>query len=187
MSGVRSPQHPPLLFGVVVQLVRIPACHAGGRGFESRPLRQLSGLLKFMLQSIRDRTQGWITGVIVFLVCAAFALWGIHSYLEASGQPDIAAKVNKQSIQQADLSAAYSRLRQQQQMQLGADFVMDQKVEAQLKKQALDQLVMGQVLVQAAMKEGYRISMGQVYGALLMIPAFQVDGHFSRERFNEMI
>ena len=31
--------------GVVVQLVRIPACHAGGRGFESRPFRQFFSII----------------------------------------------------------------------------------------------------------------------------------------------
>ncbi len=141
-----------------------------------------------MLQSIRDRSQGWLAGVIVFLVIATFALWGIHSYLTSSGnQLDVVATVNGKQITQMMLNTAYERLRQQQQMQLGADFVLDQKTETQLKKQALTQLIMVQVLSQTAFKEGYRVTMGEVEGALLAIPAFQVNGRFSRERFNEIL
>lgn len=140
-----------------------------------------------MLQSIRDHSQGWLTGVIIFVVCVAFALWGIHSYMGNSAQSDVAAKVNGISIGQSDLNLSYERLRQQEQMQQGADFVVDQKTEMRLKKQALNQLIMGQLLVQAALAADYRVSLDEVYGALLMIPAFQVNGQFSRDRFNEVI
>ena len=35
----------PTKFGAVVQLVRTPACHAGGRGFKSLPRRQTGCIL----------------------------------------------------------------------------------------------------------------------------------------------
>ena len=38
-SGVQVPEGPPDVCGPVVQLVRMPACHAGGRGFEPLPGR----------------------------------------------------------------------------------------------------------------------------------------------------
>ena len=41
-------------YGVVVQLVRIPACHAGGRGFESRPYRKEESIAKAVLSFCID-------------------------------------------------------------------------------------------------------------------------------------
>jgi hypothetical protein len=45
--------------GLVVQLVRMPACHAGGRGFESRPDRHTYGSVA---QSVEQRTENPCVG-----------------------------------------------------------------------------------------------------------------------------
>ena len=46
------------IYGPVVQLVRMPACHAGGRGFEPHPDRQLF-LCRYasVAQSVEQRTE----------------------------------------------------------------------------------------------------------------------------------
>src|SRR3990167_4407244 len=130
--------------GVVVQLVRIPACHVGGRGVESRPLRFILIFvreLKKMLQTIREYTQGWIAGLIISVVILSFALWGIHSYFIGGGNNNVVAEVNGVDITREQLTVAYERLRRQIQAQYGSNHTMTAKDDAFLKDRALRALI----------------------------------------------
>ena len=49
---------PTTWYGPVVQLVRMPACHAGGRGFEPHPDRHFYfWLYASVAQSVEQRTE----------------------------------------------------------------------------------------------------------------------------------
>jgi len=140
-----------------------------------------------MLQNIRDKSQGAVLWIVVILIIGTFALWGVHSYVTGARHSHTPAVVDHEAITEAQVLTSYERLRQQQQMQLGANFSMNPTVEESLKRQALNQLVVSSVLIQAATRTGYRVTTDQVDEALLKIPAFQDNGQFSVNRFHEIL
>ena len=57
-------------FGSVVQLVRMPPCHGGGRGFESRPVRLVK--LKSLLNSVFGRLFRFGYNILLFYLLLTF-------------------------------------------------------------------------------------------------------------------
>ena len=140
-----------------------------------------------MLQSIRDRTQGWIAGIIISLLILSFALWGIHSYFVGGSANTTVAEVNGVEITKGQLAVAYERLRRQLQTQFGSSSELPSNVDAGLKDRALQALINIQVLKQASIKQDYFISPSQIDSFLENMPEFQVNGQFSVTRFQQAL
>jgi peptidyl-prolyl cis-trans isomerase D len=141
-----------------------------------------------MLQSIRDRTQGWIAGIIISLLILSFALWGIHSYFVYSASTSAVVEVNGIEITKGELAIAYERLRRQLQSQLNSnDELNNVNIDAGLKSRALQALINIQVLKQASVKQDFYISPLQLDAYLENMPEFQVNGQFSLTRFQQAL
>lgn len=139
-----------------------------------------------MLQSIREYTQGWIAGAIISVIILTFALWGIHSYFVGGVNNNVVAQVNGIDIAREQLSVTYERLRRQAQMQSSSTPITT-KDEVVLKDRALQALINIEVLKQASLAQGFIVSNYQIDNYLQNMPAFQVDGQFSVERFQEVL
>jgi peptidyl-prolyl cis-trans isomerase D len=142
-----------------------------------------------MLQSIRDKTQGWITSTVIGLLIIVFALWGIHGYLElnAGRSNKIVARIASQTLLQSDFDKSYQRAYQQARDRLGENFSNNEEMTEQLKQQTLQEWETTQVLFQAALQSKYRVSQALIDSVLLKIPAFQSAGRFSVRQFYTML
>jgi len=137
-----------------------------------------------MLQSIRDRTHGWIAGIIISLLILSFALWGIHSYFNQNPGDIYVAKVNSVEITQNQLNVTYERFRRETQ---NSQYDFSTANDLKLKELALESLISMEVLKQASIQQNYRISQNQINGLLESMPEFQVDNRFSVERFQQVL
>ena len=139
-----------------------------------------------MLQSIRDRSQGLVVGVIVFFICLTFALFGVQQYLDARGAV-IVAEVNGEEIGLEDYQRAFRQIRQRAQAMLGESFDPTQWSGDQAKMSTLDYVVNEELLAQVVDKSNIRASDGQIANYIRTSPQFSNEGEFSEELYGQMV
>ncbi len=133
-----------------------------------------------MLQAIHDKAKGWIAYAIVGFISVPFALWGINSYFDG-GKSLAAAVVNGEEIPARDVQSQLLQMRQQF-GQMAASMGDDA-----LKQLALDNAVNQALLRQKIAAEGYRASTTEVQNAITGIEAFQKDGRFDKEQYQNFL
>lgn len=139
-----------------------------------------------MIQNMRDKTQGVIALGIAILIALTFALWGVQNYLSTGANRPV-AKVNGEDITQQQLHSAYEQTKRMAMVKNKKHFVLDQKGQAELRKDVLQHLIKQEVILQSAKKIGLEIGKNQLWSIIIGMPAFQVDGQFSLSRFRQVI
>lgn len=139
-----------------------------------------------MLQTIRDRSQGLIVGVIVFLISLTFALWGIQSYIDAGGKV-VVAEAAGEEILLDEFQEALQRFRRQAQSILGEQFDASAWDTEAVKQRALDELIDDRILDEVAADSRIVVSDMQVARQLQQIPSFQDENGFSRAVYEQRV
>ena len=138
-----------------------------------------------MLQSIRDKAQGWIAYVIVGLISIPFALWGIHEYTGGGSEPAV-AKVGDAEITRRALDINLNNYRTRLAQQFGGR-VPDIFTDEVLRAQVLESLINEELLNQKTAELHIRAGDQMVSDEISSIEAFQRNGQFDTEAYKQAL
>ncbi|HEY2346551.1 MAG TPA: SurA N-terminal domain-containing protein [Xanthomonadaceae bacterium] len=152
-----------------------------------------------MLQKIREASSGWLAGIILGPLIVAFGLWGISGYFQGHNDTYAARITLKQGWFGTDIGVKYKDIsvddfrhrleseRQAQREQLKDHFDQAAFDTIENKRKVLDRMVMRELLLAAASRDGLTVSGQQLFDAINAEPAFQMDGKFNGERYREVL
>ena len=139
-----------------------------------------------MLQSIRDKSQGLIVGIIVFLISLTFALFGIQSYF--TGQDDVTvAEVDSHKITLSVLLERIKTIRQKTEEELNVQPNPEVWTSDFVKLQTLNLMIDEVVLDQVINDAGLTISDSLLINKIKDVDAFYDESGFSRERYESLL
>ena len=131
-----------------------------------------------MLQKIRDKITGWFAIVFLGAIAIVFIFWGIQFESSVNAA---AAKVNGAEVSAEAVRRAWRDRENELQQALRTE-LPDSLVKEE-RERLLTDFIRRELLIQRADEAGYRISDADLVDAIAAIPALQVDGRFSRDRY----
>ncbi|MBE0483741.1 MAG: SurA N-terminal domain-containing protein [Bacterioplanes sp.] len=140
-----------------------------------------------MLQTIRDNAQGTIAKVIVFFIIVVFALWGVESIVSIGSGEKPEAVVGGKEINEIDIVRVMEQQKENLRRQFGEQYDDTLFNETFLRESAIEQLIEQRIAAVGADKLGLYASTQSVDETIVGIPAFQVEGRFSREQFQNIL
>lgn len=135
-----------------------------------------------MLQTLREKTTGWVAVVILIVLAVPFAFFGVENYFQQQ-VPTYVAKVDKVEIGQDQFRERFEDYRNRMRQMLGERYDTREFDTPIVKRQVLESLIDEEVLRQAAEKHGLVVSPATLQKEIAAIDAFHVDGRFSPDQY----
>ena len=136
-----------------------------------------------MLQKFAKEFPGWFAIVFLGAIAVVFIFWGIQ--FESAVRPRRPRPSTARTSPQAAVRQAWQDRQTELQTQL-RDELPPELVKTEQAK-LVDEFIARELLVQRAHDSGYRVSDRELAETITRIPALQVDGKFSRDRYAALL
>ncbi|WP_290649700.1 SurA N-terminal domain-containing protein [Aquisalimonas sp.] len=140
-----------------------------------------------MLQSIRDRATGWIAWVVIILIGAAFALFGLSNYMGPGGTPRVVATVDGTEIGRDQVGQVYRSQRDRIEQIYGDDLEITDAIDRQIRREALEQIINERLVAEYIDDRNLTLRDQDLAAIIRSQEMFHVDGRFSQERYQALL
>lgn len=139
-----------------------------------------------MLQTLREKTTGWVASVILGLLIVPFAFFGVNNYFSTQAETWV-AKVGEKEISQNEFRQRFDAYRNQMRQMMGESFDPLSVETPESKRRILDSLVEEEMMRQAADQLGLSVAPIHLRKEIEQIPAFQTEGKFDVQQYKLLL
>jgi len=140
-----------------------------------------------MLDNLRKNASGWLAKILIALLIASFAAWGVADQF-TGGQEQVLASVEDRDITLREFRSVYQSQLNALSRQRGERITTQEAREAGLHGRILDQMVDRTLLDAHARRLGFSVSQDAVTRSVTSSPIFQdSSGEFSRALFERVL